>query len=271
MDWRSGNWSNPANWSTNPVVPNSGTIDNGGTAIINSGDNFAGGGATVGDGTGSGSVTMNGGTLGSREGKSLKGSVVGNNGSFTQNGGLNFPYTGYNSSGVWSQLFVGTTPPALGQGGSTKGHGSYMLGGGSLDTNAIYVGQGGTGTFTQTGGSIGAYGTNGANYAIGIEVGSGPGGSGGTRQFQPSGRPDCWRPETVGGYTSGAGTFTQSGGTNAIVGGGDSPQNVTLFSTKNFYSSYYAGLYSRLGRQEYAPRQRNVQSPAWRPVDGRRR
>ena len=59
-------------------------------------------------------------------------------------------------------------------------------------------------------------------------------------EFQPAGRPDRRRRRDGGGGLSGAGIFTQSGGTNAVVGGGDSPQDIAFFNTKNFYSSYYA-------------------------------
>ena len=90
---------------------------------------------------------------------------------------------------------------------------------------------GGTGTFTQTGGSVGAYG-NGSDQAIAIFVGGTNNIQGGRNSVTQDSGNGLYNMqggllvgggETVGNYATG--TFNQSGGTNCFVGNGDNNTN----------------------------------------------
>ena len=87
----------------------------------------------------------------------------------------------------------------LGYNSQSNGH--YALGGGSLGTSEEFVGEGGIGVFTQSGGT-----NNGTYVYLGFYAGSS-----GTYNLS-RGYLSVPRSLIVG--TSGAGTFTQSGGTN---------------------------------------------------------
>ena len=110
------------------------------------------------------------------------------------------------------------------------GLGQFWQNGGQLSASSEYIGHGGTGTFTQTGGtnmvssgiyvgylsgSSGTYnqsgGTNTANLYLGYQVGSS-----GTYNLSGTGQLSAEHPapEYIGYY--GMGTFMQSGGINAL-------------------------------------------------------
>ena len=81
--------------------------------------------------------------------------------------------------------------------------------GGSLSAAACYVGSGGTGLFTQSGGTVNLGAAN-----VGLQLGVVSGGQG---SYFLSGGSLAAENETVG--YSGAGTFTQTGGTNMVFSG----------------------------------------------------
>ena len=131
------------------------------------------------------------------------------------------------------------------------------MSGGSVGANVVYVGEFGTGTFTQSGGSIGAYGTGGSNKAIGIYVSgdTNPGntnpfysGHNGNGTFNLGGTNGSSSTalivggvEYVGMYT--AGIFNQSGGTNAIIGGGSVGQGAGPYEYDNYDGALVLGFY----------------------------
>ena len=113
--------------------------------------------------------------------------------------------------------------------------------------NVIHVGEKGAGTFTQSGGSIGSYGAlgSGVNDAVGIYIGddvpvfgsvhaqgSGTYTLGNPSSSSPSSALLVGGVEYVGGRNSGI--FNQTGGTNAIVGGG----NMGEGGGQTYYDSY---------------------------------
>ena len=133
--------------------------------------------------------------------------------------------------------------------------GVYNLQGGNLNPSSIYVG-GNTvqslytqtdavpGTFVQTGGAVGSFGSGTSNNAVGLSVGGNwTGGSTTVTATSKTTYPTSTSPKinaAAGSYTlgdgasaplfvggvegvgiSGTGTFTQNSGTNAIVGGGN--------------------------------------------------
>ena len=112
-------------------------------------------------------------------------------GNFTQTGGTH---------AVSSCLMLGSNSNlALG----SKSSGNYLLNGGSLSTGYEIIGEFGTGSFTQSGG------TN--SISGGMAIGCFAGGSG-TYNFSGG---SLSAPTEYVGY-SGTGVFTQSGGTNAV-------------------------------------------------------
>ena len=213
---------------------------------------YVGGSDFLGGSGGNGYVNMSGGTLnvaGAAVHEIL--GVASGSGIFTQSGGVNVVYNPITTAsggdpGAYSSLELGY---------ANGGYGEYRMNGGALGVNAIFVGgnesaydayngavtlMAGTGVFTQTGGSVGSIGTpGGANNTVGVMVGGNwssypgnsnlPGGpvfnasSVGTYTLgDPSGTGS---PLLVGGCevigVSGTGTFTQTCGTNALLGGGN--------------------------------------------------
>ena len=252
-------WATSSNWTVAPfgggfysTQQNATVINNGGTATIADGDNVGDvvaahgsifvGGSFVTSGTSgvngppgsSGYVTMTGGTLGQNSSQ-YWGEYLGDlsgSGVFSQSGGINRPYmsggTAYNN---FSPLAVGY---------QSGGYGQYDLSGtGSIGVNAIYVGgmpevneveitvttYGGTGVFNQTGGSVGSLGAT--NQPVGLFVGGEwcnrnvkgfTTSSSGIYNLSGANSLLVGGVETIG--VNGTGTFTQDGGTNAVVGGG---------------------------------------------------
>jgi uncharacterized protein with beta-barrel porin domain len=169
---------------------------------------------------GTGVYNLSGGSL-SASGKGTLGSKgyvpgedigdAGGKGTFNQTGGTNT---------VTQRLFVGSDVFNSGKGGT----GAYNLSGaGSVALDADYeiIGDGGgTGTFTQTGGTN----TVATSLFVGSDVlGTGRGGTGtynlggtGSLNVSITSVPASW--EYVG-VSGGTGTFNQSGGTNTMQGG----------------------------------------------------
>ncbi|MHB8258289.1 MAG: hypothetical protein ACYDE0_13800, partial [Acidiferrobacterales bacterium] len=180
----SGTGSLSAGWE---YIGNSGTgtfTQTGGTnTTTGTGNLFLG--ASSG---GTGSYTLSGGTL------TVGGNIVGGSGtsSFTIDGGT------LNVGGGNGSINVGTFTV-----GDSGGAGNYALSGGSLTVSTEYVGNSGTGTFTQSGGTD----TTG-NLYLGFDYG-------GSGNYALSGTGSLSASyEYVG--DSGTGTFTQSGGTNTV-------------------------------------------------------
>ena len=128
---------------------------------------------------------------------------VAGTGVFTQTGGTH---------SVTGTLYLGYP----GGGGSTitTGNGTYNLSGtGQLTTAETQVGNYGTGAFTQSGGTHTV--TGGTGLLLGLD--------GGTGSYTLSGTASLSTPSMSIGYSgasggTGTGTFTQSGGTNAVAG-----------------------------------------------------
>jgi autotransporter-associated beta strand protein len=184
----SGTWSIPSSWGgTLPALGDTAYIVNGGTA------NVTLPGAVCGTlslgGSGSGAVLMNAGGL-STASESIGAS---GSGSFTQSGGTNAMSGG---------LYLGT---------NSGGSGTYNLSGGGLlsvtGTVGQYIGDIGSGSFTQSGGTNAVSG--------GLYFGTNSGGNG-TYNLSSSGLLSV--TGTGGEYIGyiGSGSFTQSGGTNAV-------------------------------------------------------
>ena len=93
--------------------------------------------------------------------------------------------------------------------GTSAGSGAYNLSGGTLSAPSTYIGYSGTGIFTQSGGTN-AYG-NFLNKGSRMSLGYNPGSNGTYNLIGGS----LSAQSIYVGY-SGAGAFTQSGGTNAI-------------------------------------------------------
>jgi len=181
----SGNWSVANNWGGVLPGPADETyIINGGSAAIAlagavCNDLFLGDPNSVNNGT----LQMSGGGL-----SATSNEYLGNNGSgtFLQSGGTN---------NVGSSLYLGSNTT------SVSGIGSYTLSGaGALSANQEFVGNYGTGTFSQSGGTNSA----GSLYIA----------SSGSYALSGSGVLSAGYGETVG--NSGAGAFNQSGGTNTV-------------------------------------------------------
>jgi hypothetical protein len=148
-------------------------------------------GVYIGSGIGStGAYTLVAGSISSTGIELVGGFGIGN---FNQTGGTNTITSG-------QSLYVANNA------GST---GSYALSGtASLSTTGgIYVGYGGAGSFTQTGGSV--------TTAYGINLGSGIGSTG--AYTLGAGSISSTGIEVVG--NSGTGNFNQTGGTNTITNG----------------------------------------------------
>jgi autotransporter-associated beta strand protein len=217
---QSGGWSAAGNWSNG--VPSSSVnafVANGGTAVIAS-CNAACNALILGEFTGGGTVEMTSGTLtiflsgaagitlgedaGSSGTYNLSGSgqiqsaneIVGCSGSgtFTQSGGTN------SCGGINCDFYLGY---------GTGSVGVYNLSGsGSLFVPDENVGDVGTGTFTQTGG------TNSISYLLDMGYNAGS-----VASFSLSGGLlKVHLGENIGGY--GTTTFFQSGGTNQLIQSG---------------------------------------------------
>ncbi len=148
------------------------------------------------------------------------GFAPGSNGSLSQSGGT---YT------VADYLFVAYDPNATGTSASPTG--SYTLGGGQLSTGTTQVGNGGTGTFTQTGGkqTVSGYlylGLNGGSGTYNLGPGStlstaatfvGYSGANGTTGsgmfFQTGGAATNANGLVIGANAGSGGTYTLSAGT----------------------------------------------------------
>lgn len=162
-----GNWNTGANW-VGGAVPASGDdsrINNGGTAIIDNGQDVASLFVILGDNsTNSGSLRMTGGTL-----TTTSDIRIGGNGG--TNGG--------------SAVFNHSAGPVLLNGGNVNvgfgnlATGTYNLSGGSLQVNSstiIAIGNRGTGTLNQTGGTV--YVRGGTNTLTGLlNIGRSAGGA----------------------------------------------------------------------------------------------
>jgi len=180
-----GNWSVANNWGGNlPGAADEAYIINGGTAAITTG------GAVCNDlylgdsnSTNSGTVRMSGSSSLSAANSEYLGNYGA--GAFTQSGGTN---------NVGGSLFLGSYSAV------SSGSGSYVLiGAGALAANQEFVGNNGTGTFSQSGGTNSA----GSLYIA----------TSGSYALSGAGLLSAGYGETVG--NSGFGTFNQSGGTNA--------------------------------------------------------
>ena len=152
------------------------------------------GGLTIGSAAGSAGLFVFGGNASLQ----LDGTItVGNmgEGSFMQTAGT-----------VVAPIVLGQGGPITGAIQSPGGNGSYQLNGGAIYATSETVGKGGTGTFTQQGGT-----TN--TVSGGLTIASSQG-STGTYQLQAGTLSAA--TETIGG--SGSGTFDQQGGTNTVSG-----------------------------------------------------
>ncbi len=141
---------------------------------------------------------------------------IGGNGTFTQSGGVN-SIEGYLFDGVFT-------------GGSNLPPGSYLLSGGALNATGEYIGFGGVGGVTQSGGS------NTVAYDLYVGSGSGPPTAIGTYSLSGTGTLSS-DFEIIGAGT--AGSFSQSGGVNTVsngiyVGGGMDSSGNLLTGTGNY-------------------------------------
>ena len=283
-----GAWSNSNNWTTaawpvgdgGPGYISSGTvIDNGGTATIAAGDNvtdntsvgtgyFYIGGTNTGVSTigGNGAVNMTGGTLQSLQGitqQEFLGFGGAGVGVFTQSGGVNIPYVKPSSDFVYSKLSLGSSA----NGSAAAGVGVYNMSGGSVGANAMFVGQVGSGTFAQSGGSIGVIGTGGANLPVGLYVGGDieanlTHGTGSYTLGNTNGTSS--NALLVGGVeyvgVRGSGVFNQTGGTNAIIGGGSIGQYGSVNAPDTFDGALVLGqCAAKTSGAKRARRHRNLQ------------
>ncbi len=203
---QSGDWSVASNWGgTVPTIKDNAEVENGGTANITSA------GAScfnlyVG-GTKTGSIQMSAGSL------LLQSAEYISNGTFTQTGGTNNP-------GYYGGIYLGDSSRSLG---------AYYLGGsGLLSCTSEYVGLNGGGTFAHSGGT---------NSASNIWLGYYSGSSG---SYNLSGSGFLFAQNE---YVGGAGTFTQSGGTNSVVG----TYGLIVGSAYNGYQTGPLGTYNLNG------------------------
>jgi hypothetical protein len=206
-------------------------------------------GSFIGSSTGNGTYNLDGGTLtvtnSNGWGENIGSGAVG---TFTQNGGVNTTDNlNVGSSMWWSPSGDDSGAPDI-----IQGDGSYTLNSGTLIVAASdgwygweNIGNGGTGTFTQNGGT---------NTASGLNIG-------GNMWWSPSG-DDSGAPDIIqgdGSYTlnsgalivagsnewdgwehignGGAGTFTQNGGTNTASGLNVGSTNVIYDEDGSFIGS----------------------------------
>ena len=263
------------------VLPAGGSVILGsnGNLTVNDAASGQGGGTLsvsnqyVGSG-GTGTFTQSGGTNTVSSNLYL-GNAATDNGTYALNGPATLSattqYVGYSGTGTFSQS-AGTNALTNGYvslylGYNTTGAGSYSLSGsGSLSAYEQYVGNSGTGTFSQSGG------TNGATY---LELGVNSGASG-TYNLSGSGQLSAMT-ESIG--LSGTGTFTQTGGMNTVsynfyVGGnstGPGTYNLSAgkLSAPNENHQYRRKLHA-VGRnqrhQRHPGAERRLQSQRCEPV-----
>ena len=191
----SGDWSVATNWSGGalPTSTDNADIYNGGTATITTTGDVCSS-LSLGSTAGSGAIQMTGGSL-----------AVGN-----------YAYVGYFRHGHLHAIRRHEHRLQLALLGCNSGSsGTYTLSGsGLLSAPYEYVGYSGTGTFTQSGGTNSISGGT-ANVPSGLYVGYATGSSG---SYSLTGSGLLSIPCEYVGF-SGAGTFTQSGGTSIIAGG----------------------------------------------------
>jgi fibronectin-binding autotransporter adhesin len=239
---QSGDWSAASNWGgAVPTVVDAAYIVNGGMATITQLGATCGT-LSLGNNTGSGTVLMTAGNLSTVHLEYVANSGVGN---FTQSGGTHtvssLLYLGWNSgsSGTYnlsgsgllsaSEEFIGYS----GSGGFTQtagmhsvplngiyfgwnsgSRGTYNLSGGSLSSgNYEVIGVSGTGSFTQSGGTHSLYASAGDHSLILGDLSSDANGT-----YNLSGGSLSAPSEVIGNI--GAGSFTQSGGTNTVYNAG---------------------------------------------------
>jgi len=188
----SGDWSVPGYWDGGAVPTSSDNayIVNGGTATVTTAGNVCSG-LSLGSTAGSGAVKMTGGSLAPSD------AYVGNSGTgrFTQSGGTNSIsnglYLGWDSAGTYS----------LSGAGQLQAVDEWLACG--TGTTALFQQSGGTNTVTGW-----------------FVLGEGPGSPyGGNATYNLSGG-ELLMPDSRGWIgVCGTGTFTQSGGTNAALGG----------------------------------------------------
>ncbi len=174
----------------------------------------------VGD-FGAGSFTQSGGTntIPTSSGGTLSiGCASAGSGTYSlSSGSLSAPneFVGQSGTGTFTQS-GGTNSVPQGQFGFSVGFnsgasGTYSLSGGSLSAPVEYVAYSGSGSFTQSGGTNAVFSV----LAVGFLGGSlGPAGPAGSGSYSLSGGSLYATSEYVGDF--GAGSFTQSGGTNTI-------------------------------------------------------
>jgi fibronectin-binding autotransporter adhesin len=229
----SGDWSVASNWGgTVPSGSDNAYITNGGTANITHLGQTCGT-LLVGNGTGSGSVQMSGGSLSVTSAQYVGAT---GNGIFVQSGGtstiggtlvlsqsagsdgtyrlsgtgwLSVPvsYVGYSGLGTFTQT-GGTTnvTNSLRLGSYPGSNGSYFLSGnGQVLAPLAYVGDSGTGKVSQSGGTC--------HFIGGLVFGNGATGSG---TFDLTGNGQLFSASITLGY-AGTGNFTHSGGINAVT------------------------------------------------------
>ena len=189
--------------------------------------------------SGTGTFTQSGGTN-TVTGILILGANAGSSGTYSLSGGSltvgDYEAVGYCGTGSFTQSGGTHTVTALYLGTDAGASGSYTLsdsGSGSLLSVAgnEYVGYSGTGTFTQTGGSN----TVGNNLCVGTQ--------GGTGSYSLSGGS----LSTIDSYIgySGTGAFTQTGGTHTVTNnlslgdqaGSSGTYNLSGGSLNTFYST----------------------------------
>jgi fibronectin-binding autotransporter adhesin len=200
----SGDWSNSANWGgTVPSSSDRAIIANGGTVNITQLGETCGT-LSLGSGTGSGVMQMAGGGL----------TVT------------NLECVGYSGSGVFAQSGGLNSEANLELGVNVGATGTYTLSGnGQISMNSETIGNVGTGTFTQSAGT-----NNSGSFYVGNYDGTSAFGAG---TYNLSNGLLKATQETLG---LGPASFTQTGGTNAISGGNDSPLYIGLY--KSVAASY---------------------------------
>jgi hypothetical protein len=225
-----GIWNDPANWNSNsiPTASDEGRINNGGTAVIDDTQVVTTLFAIVADVTGTtGTLRMTGGRL--ETGSDIR--IGGNGGAATGGTGL------FEQSGGVVRLNGGNVN--IGFGGTAVG--TYNLSGGSLQVEAGFiaaVGNLGSGTLNQTGGSIYIRSaTTPANSVIqlGRNSATAPasgsytlsGGIAAARSF------DFGRQAQTSGTLSSVNTFNLQG-TGTLITNGVRVQNTAAVNTFNF-------------------------------------
>ncbi len=188
----------------------------------------------VGDG-GTGTFTQNGGTVTVNTVGTI-GRLAGSTGTYNLNSGTltagvnptaaNF-FVGASGTGTMNQsggtFTVGGGATASLSLGATGGNGTYNLSGGSIVTPFLQPGNGGTGAFIQTGGTVNATQLNISTMA----------GSSGSYSLSGLGSVTLGVSNFEAIGVSAAGTFTQNGGTHTLGGDLQLGQNASGVGTYN--------------------------------------